>query len=155
MTIDRTTVFALSSLLSGLLITVWLSFGIGTGAINDYERFVRYTARLAFFLLTCFLWLGRSRNSPISGSLKRFTKRLLGLTFGAAHLCHMVAILMLHNERGTWFTVDDAAALVIYSLLVLQIATSNHWSVRALGRGRVHSTGSRLTPSLPDFLSPT
>ena len=47
----------------------------------------------------------------------------------------MVAILMVHDERRTWFTADDAAALAIYSLLALQIATSNHWSVRALGRG--------------------
>ena len=70
-------------------------------------------------------------------------RRLLGLTFGAAHLCHIVAILMVHDERRTmvqderrtWFTADDAAALAIYSLLALQIATSNHWSVRALGRG--------------------
>ena len=37
-------------------------------------------------------------------------------------------------RSGTWFTSDDAAALVIYSLLVLQVATSNNWSVRALGR---------------------
>jgi len=61
-------------------------------------------------------------------------RRLLGLTFGSAHLCHMVAILMLHDQRGTWFTADDAAALLIYSLLALQVATSNNWSIRALGR---------------------
>ena len=58
MTIDRATVIALSSLLAGLLVTVWLSFGIGTGAINDYERFVRYTARLAFFLFLPVFVLG-------------------------------------------------------------------------------------------------
>ena len=40
-------------------------------------------------------------------------RRILGLTFGAAHLRHMVAILMVHDERGTWFTADDAAALAI------------------------------------------
>ena len=137
MTIDRTTVFALSTLLTGLLVTVWLSFGIGTGAINDYERFVRYTARLAFFLFLPVFVLGAVTQITEIRLAKalRPKRRLLGLTFGAAHLCHMVAILMLHNERGTWFTADDAAALVIYSLLVLQIATSNHWSVRALGRG--------------------
>ena len=69
---DRVTVIALSSLLVGLLVTVWLSFGIGTGAINDYERFVRYTARLAFFSFYPFLCLGQSRNSPILGSRKCF-----------------------------------------------------------------------------------
>ena len=42
--------------------------------------------------------------------------------------------VICRKPRRTWFTADDAAALVIYSLLVLQIATSNHWSVRALGR---------------------
>ena len=136
MTIDRATVIALSSLLAGLLVTVWLSFGMGTGAINDYERFVRYTARLAFLLFLPVFVLGALTQLTDIGLAKalRPKRRLLGLTFGAAHLCHMVAILMLHNERGTWFTADDAAALVIYSLLVLQIATSNHWSVRALGR---------------------
>lgn len=137
MTIDRATVFALSTLLTGLLVTVGLSFGAGTGAINDYEHFVRYTARLAFFLFLPVFVLGavtQLTNIRLAKAL-RPKRRLLGLTFGAAHLCHMVAILMLHNERGTWFTADDAAALVIYSLLVLQIATSNHWSVRALGRG--------------------
>ena len=137
MTRDRVTVIALSSLLAGLLVTVWLSFGIGTGAINDYERFVRYTARLAFFLFLPVFVLGaltQLTDIRLAKAL-RPKRRLLGLTFGAAHLCHMVAILMLHNERGTWFTADDSAALVIYSLLVLQIATSNHWSVRALGRG--------------------
>ena len=126
----------MSSLLAGLLVTVWLSFGMGTGAINDYERFVRYTARLAFFLFLPVFVLGaltQLTDIRLAKAL-RPKRRLLGLTFGAAHLCHMVAILMLHNERGTWFTVDDAAALVIYSLLVLQIATSNHWSVRTLGR---------------------
>ena len=136
MTIDRATVIALSSLLAGLLVTVWLSFGMGTSAINDYERFVRYTARLAFLLFLPVFVLGaltQLTDIRLAKAL-RPKRRLLGLTFGAAHLCHMVAILMLHNERGTWFTADDAAALVIYSLLVLQIATSNHWSVRALGR---------------------
>ena len=58
MTIDRATAIALSSLLAGLLVTVWLSFGMGTGAINDYERFVRYTARLAFFLFLPVFVLG-------------------------------------------------------------------------------------------------
>ena len=137
MTIDRATVIALSSLLAGLLVTVGLSFDVGTGAINDYEHFVRYTARLAFFLFLPVFVLGALTQLTDIALAKalRPKRRLLGLTFGAAHLCHMVAILMLHNERGTWFTADDAAALVIYSLLVLQIATSNHWSVRALGRG--------------------
>ena len=137
MTIDRATSFALIGLFAGLLLAAWLSFGTGAGAINDYEHFVRYTARLAFFLFLPVFVLGALTQLTDIGLAKalRPKRRLLGLTFGAAHLCHMVAILMLHNERGTWFTADDAAALVIYSLLVLQIATSNHWSVRALGRG--------------------
>ena len=139
---DPATFFATLTLIVGLLLAFWFSLGMGDGAAQDYELFTRYTARLAFFFFLPIFILGALNQLMALNLLMKvgFVKalrpkrRLLGLTFGAAHLCHMVAILMLHDQRGTWFTADDAAALVIYSLLVLQVATSNNWSVRALGR---------------------
>ncbi len=133
---DPATFFATLTLIVGLLLAFWFSLGMGDGAAQDYELFTRYTARLAFFFFLPVFTLGALNQLMKVGFVKalRPKRRLLGLTFGAAHLCHMVAILMLHDQRGTWFTADDAAALVIYSLLVLQVATSNNWSVRAMGR---------------------
>ena len=49
-------------------------------------------------------------------------------------MVHMGAILMLHDQQNRSFTVDDAAALIIYSLLVLQIITSNDYSMKILGK---------------------
>ena len=136
MPFDRATFFATLALVVGLSLAFWFSLGMGDGATQDYELFTRYTARLAFFFFLPVFTLSALNQLMKVGFVKalRPKRRLLGLTFGAAHLCHMTAILMLHDQRGTWFTADDAAALVIYSLLVLQVATSNNWSVRAMGR---------------------
>ncbi len=148
MPIDRATLIATLTLMVGLSLAFGFSLGWGDGATQDYELFTRYTARLAFFFFLPVFTLGAlnqlmALNQLLAVNLLmkvgfvkalRPKRRLLGLTFGAAHLCHMTAILMLHDQRGTWFTADDAAALVIYSLLVLQVATSNNWSVRAMGR---------------------
>jgi DMSO/TMAO reductase YedYZ heme-binding membrane subunit len=136
MLFDRATFFATLTLIVGLSLAFWFSLGMGDGAAQDYELFTRYTARLAFFFFLPVFTLGALNQLMKVGFVKalRPKRRLLGLTFGAAHLCHMVAILMLHDQHETWFTADDAAALVIYSLLVLQVATSNNWSVRAMGR---------------------
>ena len=136
MPIDRATLIATLTLMVGLSLAFGFSLGWGDGATQDYELFTRYTARLAFFFFLPVFILGALNQLMKVGFVKalRPKRRLLGLTFGAAHLCHMVAILMLHDQRGTWFTADDAAALVIYSLLALQVATSNNWSIRALGR---------------------
>jgi DMSO/TMAO reductase YedYZ heme-binding membrane subunit len=136
MPFDRATFFATLTLIVGLSLAFWFSVGMGDGAAQDYELFTRYTARLAFFFFLPVFTLGALNQLMKVGFVKalRPKRRLLGLTFGAAHLCHMVAILMLHDQHETWFTADDAAALVIYSLLVLQVATSNNWSVRAMGR---------------------
>ena len=136
MPFDRATFFATLTLIVGLSLAFWFYLGMGDGAAQDYELFTRYTARLAFFFFLPVFTLGALNQLMKVGFVKalRPKRRLLGLTFGAAHLCHMVAILMLHDQRETWFTADDAAALVIYSLLVFQVATSNNWSVRAMGR---------------------
>jgi len=136
MPFDRATFFATLALVVGLSLAFWFSLGMGDGATQDYELFTRYTARLAFFFFLPVFTLSALNQLMKVGFVKalRPKRRLLGLTFGAAHLCHMVAILMLHDQRETWFTADDAAALVIYSLLVFQVATSNNWSVRAMGR---------------------
>lgn len=136
MPIDRATLIATLTLMVGLSLAFGFSLGWGDGATQDYELFTRYTARLAFFFFLPVFTLGALNQLMKVGFVKalRPKRRLFGLTFGAAHLCHMTAILMLHDQRGTWFTADDAAALVIYSLLVLQVATSNNWSVRAMGR---------------------
>jgi sulfoxide reductase heme-binding subunit YedZ len=136
MPFDRATFFATLALVVGLSLAFWFSLGMGDGATQDYELFTRYTARLAFFFFLPVFTLGALNQLMKVGFVKalRPKRRLFGLTFGAAHLCHMVAILMLHDQRETWFTADDAAALVIYSLLVFQVATSNNWSVRAMGR---------------------
>jgi sulfoxide reductase heme-binding subunit YedZ len=136
MPFDRATFFATLALVVGLSLAFGFSLGLGDGAAQDYELFTRYTARLAFFFFLPVFTLGALNQLMKVGFVKalRPKRRLLGLTFGAAHLCHMVAILMLHDQHETWFTADDAAALVIYSLLVLQVATSNNWSVRAMGR---------------------
>ena len=133
---DPATFFATLTLIVGLLLAFWFSLGMGDGAAQDYELFTRYTARLAFFFFLPVFTLGALNQLMKVGFVKalRPKRRLLGLTFGAAHLCHMFAILLLHDQHETWFTADDAAALVIYSLLVLQVATSNNWSVRAMGR---------------------
>ena len=50
-------------------------------------------------------------------------------------MVHMGAILMLHNQQNTSFTVDDLTALIIYSLLVMQFITSNGYSMIILGEG--------------------
>ena len=136
MPIDRATLIATLTLMVGLSLAFGFSLGWGDGATQDYELFTRYTARLAFFFFLPVFILGALNQLMKVGFVKalRPKRRLLGLTFGAAHLCHMFAILLLHDQHETWFTADDAAALVIYSLLVLQVATSNNWSVRAMGR---------------------
>jgi len=136
MPFDRATFFATLTLIVGLSLAFWFYLGMGDGAAQDDELFTRYTARLAFFFFLPVFTLGALNQLMKVGFVKalRPKRRLLGLTFGAAHLCHIVAILMLHDQHETWFTADDAAALVIYSLLVLQVATSNNWSVRAMGR---------------------
>ena len=116
---------------------LYYSFVIGSGGAEDYESFTRYTARLAFiFFLPVFLIgpLSQIVQSDILSSL-RPKRRFIGLTFGVAHFVHLIAILLLHQAKGTWFTFDDSAALIIYSLLVVQVATSNNFSVKKFGKG--------------------
>ena len=105
-------------------------------AALDYERLTRYTARVSFlFFLPVFTLSALSHfvRHPAVLAL-RPRRRQLGITFGIAHLCHFGAILLLHRHNGTWFTAEDSAALFIYALLGIQVATSNTPAVRALGK---------------------
>ena len=102
----------------------------------DYERLTRYTARVSFlFFLPVFTLSALSHflRHPAVLAL-RPRRRQLGITFGIAHLCHFGAILLFHQHQGTWFTADDSAALFIYALLGVQVATSNTPAARALGK---------------------
>jgi hypothetical protein len=102
----------------------------------DYERLTRYTARVSFlFFLPVFTLSALSHfvRHPAVLAL-RPRRRQLGITFGIAHLCHFGAILLLHRHQGSWFTAEDSAALFIYALLGVQVATSNTPAARALGK---------------------
>jgi len=128
----------------GLLALLALGLCAATGGallgsdpgVLDYERLTRYTARVSFlFFLPVFTLSALShfvRNSAVLALRPR--RRQLGITFGIAHLCHFGAILLLHQHQGTWFTADDSAALLIYALLGVQVATSNTPAARTLGK---------------------
>ena len=128
----------------GLLALLALGLCAATGgallgsdpAALDYERLTRYTARVSFlFFLPVFTLSALSHfvRHPAVLAL-RPRRRQLGITFGVAHLCHFGAILLLHRHHGTWFTAEDSAALFIYALLGVQVATSNTPAARALGK---------------------
>ncbi|MGA1189387.1 MAG: hypothetical protein ACO3UV_08435, partial [Pseudomonadales bacterium] len=97
MPIDRATLIATLTLMVGLSLAFGFSLGWGDGATQDYELFTRYTARLAFFFFLPVFTLGALNQLMALNLLMKvgFVKalrpkrRLLGLTFGAAHLCHM------------------------------------------------------------------
>lgn len=105
-------------------------------AVLDYDRLTRYTARVSFlFFLPVFTLSALSHfvRHPAVLAL-RPRRRQLGITFGIAHLAHFGAILLFHRHHGTWFTAEDGAALFIYALLGVQVATSNTPAARALGQ---------------------
>jgi hypothetical protein len=128
----------------GLLALLALGLCAATGgallgsdpAALDCERLTRYTARVSFlFFLPVFTLSALSHfvRHPAVLAL-RPRRRQLGITFGIAHLCHFGAILLLHRHQGSWFTAEDSAALFIYALLGVQVATSNTPAARALGK---------------------
>lgn len=107
------------------------------GATADgWQMAARYTARLSFFLLLmAYLIAPVAALAPsrITAALK-VERRGFGLAFAGAHFVHLAALIMFLQVSGS---PAQLPTLVIggfgYVLIALMAATSNDFSVRALG----------------------
>jgi DMSO/TMAO reductase YedYZ heme-binding membrane subunit len=138
---------------SVLLVASQFALFSAGGSDEAGVRFVvRASARISFLLfLPVYLAapLRQFRSTPITRWL-RINRRYLGVTFGVAHLIHLLDIWLLAVLLGDAFQ-REAIAIVVggasYVFLVAMLFTSFDRTARWLGPiwwGRLHRTGLHL-----------
>jgi methionine sulfoxide reductase heme-binding subunit len=125
---------------------IWIGIAWETNPQDQAQLAARYTARVAFplFLLTYLgsslatLWPNASTQALVR------TRRQWGLGFALAHIIHLGALIVFYKISG-WDVSGQtlAGGGLAYVMLIVMAATSNNWSVRALGRWwkRLHRFG--------------
>jgi sulfoxide reductase heme-binding subunit YedZ len=125
---------------------IWIGINWGSNPQDQAQLAARYTARVAFplFLLTYLAsalatWWPRAQTHALVR-----TRRQWGLSFALAHFIHLGALITFYRISG-WEVSGQtlAGGGLAYVMLILMAATSNNWSVCALGRWwkRLHSFG--------------
>ena len=125
---------------------IWIGIAWGSTPQDQAQLAARYTARVAFplFLLTYLasslvtLWPRAWTQALVR------TRRQWGLSFALAHIIHLGALVTFYRISGREVSGETlAGGGLAYVMIVVMAATSNAWSVRALGRWwkRLHSLG--------------